>query len=37
VGHIVSSKMSLELIPGDNLDIGVGVVVSLPPVYCGSK
>jgi hypothetical protein len=31
-GHIVSSKMSLELILGDILDIGVGVAVSLPLV-----
>jgi hypothetical protein len=31
-GHVVSSETSLELIPGDSLDTGVGVVVSLPPV-----
>jgi hypothetical protein len=37
VGHISSSKMSLEHIPGDRLNIGVGDVVSLPPVCCGSK
>jgi hypothetical protein len=29
--------MSLEIIPVDNLDVGVGVVVSLPPFYYGSK
>jgi hypothetical protein len=35
VGHIVSPKMNLELIPVDSLDVGVGVVVSAPPVcYC---
>jgi hypothetical protein len=32
VGHIVSSEMSLELIPGDSLDVRVGVAVSLPLV-----
>jgi hypothetical protein len=30
--HVVSSKMSLELILDDSLDIGVVVAVSLPPV-----
>jgi hypothetical protein len=29
----MSSEMSLELIPSDSLDIGVGVAVSLPLVY----
>jgi hypothetical protein len=37
VGHVVSSKTSLQLIPGDSLDVGVGVVVSLPPVCYISK
>jgi hypothetical protein len=36
-GHIVSSETSLELILGDSLDVGVGVAISLPPVYSGSK
>jgi hypothetical protein len=33
----VSSETSLKLIPGDGLDIGVGVAVGLPLVCCGSK
>jgi hypothetical protein len=33
----VSPEVSLELIPGDSLDVGVGVAVSLPLVYCSSK
>jgi hypothetical protein len=37
VGHIVCSEMSLELVPGDSLDVGVGVAVSLPPICCSSK
>jgi hypothetical protein len=36
-GHIVSPETSLELIPLDSLDVGVGVMVSLPLVFCGSK
>jgi hypothetical protein len=36
-GHVVSSEMSLELIPGDSLNIGVGVAVSLPSICCDSK
>jgi hypothetical protein len=36
-GHIVSSEMSLGLILGDSLDIALALVVSLSPVYCGSK
>jgi hypothetical protein len=35
MGHVVSPEASLELIPGDSLDVGVGVAVSLPLVYCG--
>jgi hypothetical protein len=35
--HVVSSEMSVELILGDSLNIGVGVTVSLPPVCYGSK
>jgi hypothetical protein len=37
VGHVVSPEVSFELIPGDGLNIGVGVAVSLPPVCYGSK
>jgi hypothetical protein len=37
VGYVVSSEVSLELIPCDSLDVGVGVAVSLPPIRCGSK
>jgi hypothetical protein len=37
VGYVGSSEMSLELIPGDTLNIGVGVAISFPPVCCGSK
>jgi hypothetical protein len=37
VGHVVSSETSLELIPGDRLNVVVGVAVSLPPIYYGSK
>jgi hypothetical protein len=37
VGHVVSSEMSLELIPVDSLGIEVGVAISLPLVFCGSK
>jgi hypothetical protein len=37
VGHVVSSEMGLELILDDSLDVGVGVVVILPPVCYGSK
>jgi hypothetical protein len=37
IGHVVSSETSLKLIPGDGLNIGVGVAVGLPPVCCGSK
>jgi hypothetical protein len=33
----VSPKMSLELIPANSISVEVGVVVSLPPVCCGSK
>jgi hypothetical protein len=37
MGHIVSPEVSLELIPGDSIDIGVGVAVSLLPICHGSK
>jgi hypothetical protein len=37
MGHVVSPKVSLELIPGDSLDTGVSVIVSLPPVSCSTK
>jgi hypothetical protein len=37
MGHVVSLEASFELIPGNRLNIGVGVVVYLPPVRCGSK
>jgi hypothetical protein len=36
-GHIMSPEASLELIPGDGLNIGMGVTVSLPLVCCSSK
>jgi hypothetical protein len=29
--------MSLELIPANDIDVEVGVAVSLSPVCCGSK
>jgi hypothetical protein len=32
----VSAESSLELIPGDGVDVCVGVAVRLPPVGCGS-
>jgi hypothetical protein len=32
--HIVSVEMSLELIPGNGVDVCIGVVVRLPPVGC---
>jgi hypothetical protein len=32
----VSTKMSLELIPCDGVDICMGVAVCLPPVGCRS-
>jgi hypothetical protein len=34
--HLVSTKMSLELIPHDGVDICMGVAVRLPPVGCRS-
>jgi hypothetical protein len=37
VEHIVSPEASVELIPGDGLNIGVGVAVTLPLVCCSSK
>jgi hypothetical protein len=33
----VSPEVTLELIQGDSLDIGVSVAVSLPPIHYGSK
>jgi hypothetical protein len=36
MGHVVSSETSLELLPSDSIDIGVGNV-SLPPVCCSYK
>jgi hypothetical protein len=33
----MSSEMSLELILGDSLDVGVDVAISLPLVCCDSK
>jgi hypothetical protein len=36
-GHVVNPEVSLEVIAGDSFDIGVSVVVSLPPVSCGPK
>jgi hypothetical protein len=41
-GHVVNSKMSLELISDNSLNIGVGVTVSLPPAvipssWCATK
>jgi hypothetical protein len=35
MGHVVSAETSLELIPGDGLDVCMHVVVRLPPVGCG--
>jgi hypothetical protein len=32
----VSTKMSLELIPHDGVDVCMGIVVRLPPVGCCS-
>jgi hypothetical protein len=37
LGHVVSPEASFELILGDGLNIGVGVVVSLPLVCCSSN
>jgi hypothetical protein len=37
MGHVVSPKMSHELIPANNIGAEVGVVVSLPPICCSSK
>jgi hypothetical protein len=37
VGHVVSSETSLELILVDSLGMEVGVAISLPLVFCGSK
>jgi hypothetical protein len=33
----VVTKMSLELIPRDGVDICMGVTVSLPPICCRTK
>jgi hypothetical protein len=33
----VSPKSSFELIPANIIGVEVGVLVSLPPIYCGSK
>jgi hypothetical protein len=33
----VIPEVSLELIPGDCLEVGVGVAISLPPICCSSK
>jgi hypothetical protein len=32
----VSTKMSLELVPHDGVDVRMGVAVHLPPVGCSS-
>jgi hypothetical protein len=33
----VSPETSLKLIPANSIGVEVGVVVSLPPICCGSK
>jgi hypothetical protein len=35
--HIAGTEMSLELVPHDGVDVGMGVAVCLPPVGCHSK
>jgi hypothetical protein len=30
----VSAKMSLELVPGDGVDVRMGIAIRLPPVSC---
>jgi hypothetical protein len=35
MGHVVSAETSLELIPGDGVDVCMGVAVRLPLVGCG--
>jgi hypothetical protein len=37
MGYIVVTEMSLELIPRDGVDIGMGVTVRLPPICCRTK
>jgi hypothetical protein len=37
MGYIVVMEMSLELVPRDGVDIGMSVIVSLPPIYCRTK
>jgi hypothetical protein len=32
--HIVGAETSLELIPGDGVDVRMGIAVRLPPVGC---
>ncbi len=32
--HVVGAETSLELIPGDGVDVCMGVTVRLPPVGC---
>jgi hypothetical protein len=36
-GYIVITKMRLELVPSDGVDISMGVTVSLPPICCHTK
>jgi hypothetical protein len=36
-GYIVITETSLELVPSDGVDIGVGVTVRLPPICCRTK
>jgi hypothetical protein len=33
-GHVVGAEMSLELIPGDGVDVCMGIAIRLPPVGC---
>jgi hypothetical protein len=37
MGHVVSPETSLKLILANSIGVEVGVVVSLPPICCGSK
>jgi hypothetical protein len=32
--HIVSAETILELVPGDGVDVHMGIAVRLPPVGC---
>jgi hypothetical protein len=37
MGYIVVMETSLELIPRDGVDIGMGVIVRLPPICYRTK